>query len=270
MIVIDTAPTGETDPHARRARDPELLLQAHLPHPAHGAEVGAAGGQAHDRHAAALRRRAGGGEGDLRGAGGHGPAAPGPEAELDPHRPQPRAHGHQRVAAPLHLPRASSASPWTRWSPTACCRRRRARAYFDKWFGIQAGHLAEARKAFDPLPFFEARLFDREMVGLPLLDEFARDVFGDRDPTAGLLPGEADRGEEGEGRATRCTSACPSRRRTRSRSGRRARSWSSRSIISGATSLLPRTLASRRLLGAAFEDQRLRVAFGEKEDHGAS
>ena len=63
-----------------------------------------------------------------------------------------------------------------------------------------------------------------------------RDVFGDRDPTAGLLPREADRGEEGEGRATRSTSACPSRRRTRSRSGRRATSWSSRSIISGATS----------------------------------
>ena len=72
--------------------------------------------------------------------------------------------------------------------------------YFDKWFGIQAGHLAEARKNFDPLPFFEARLFDREMVGLPLLDEFAADVFGDRDPTAGLLPREADRGEEGEER----------------------------------------------------------------------
>jgi alkanesulfonate monooxygenase SsuD/methylene tetrahydromethanopterin reductase-like flavin-dependent oxidoreductase (luciferase family) len=34
--------------------------------------------------------------------------------------------------------------------------------------------------------------------------------------------------------------------------------------------LLPRTLASRRLLGAAFEDQRLRVAFGEKEAHGTS
>ena len=37
--------------------------------------------------------------------------------------------------------------------------------YFDRWFDIQAGHLAHARKAFDPLPMFEARLFDREMVG---------------------------------------------------------------------------------------------------------
>jgi hypothetical protein len=29
--------------------------------------------------------------------------------------------------------------------------------------------------------------------------------------------------------------------------------------------LLPRTLASRRLLGAAFADRRLRVTFGERE-----
>jgi hypothetical protein len=33
--------------------------------------------------------------------------------------------------------------------------------------------------------------------------------------------------------------------------------------------VLPRTLASRRLLGAAFAEQRLRVAFGDKEEHGA-
>ena len=33
--------------------------------------------------------------------------------------------------------------------------------------------------------------------------------------------------------------------------------------------LLPRSLAARRLLGAAFADQRLRVAFGEKEAHGS-
>jgi arsenite-transporting ATPase len=54
--------------------------------------------------------------------------------------------------------------------------------YFDRWFGIQAGYLAEARQSFEPLPFFQARLFDREMVGLELLDELAREVFGARDP----------------------------------------------------------------------------------------
>jgi arsenite-transporting ATPase len=32
--------------------------------------------------------------------------------------------------------------------------------------------------------------------------------------------------------------------------------------------LLPRSLASRRLMGAGFKEQRLRVQFGEKERHG--
>lgn len=34
--------------------------------------------------------------------------------------------------------------------------------------------------------------------------------------------------------------------------------------------LLPRSLASRKLTGAAFEGQRLRVGFGAKEDDGGS
>ena len=69
--------------------------------------------------------------------------------------------------------------------------------YFDRWFSIQAGHLATARANFDPLPFFEAPLFDREMVGTEMLDEFGRRVFGRTDPSAVLHRGEADGGEEG-------------------------------------------------------------------------
>src|SRR3970282_2059663 len=57
--------------------------------------------------------------------------------------------------------------------------------YFDRWFSLQAGHLAWARQAFDPLPIFVAPLFDREMVGADMLAEFGRKVFGDTDPAAG-------------------------------------------------------------------------------------
>jgi len=56
--------------------------------------------------------------------------------------------------------------------------------YFDRWFEIQGRHLAEARQAFEPLPFFEARLFDREMVGTAMLEEFAHKVFGETNPAA--------------------------------------------------------------------------------------
>ena len=96
--------------------------------------------------------------------------------------------------------------------------------YFDRWFAIQAGHLEAARQAFGSTPFFEAPLFDREMVGTELLEVFAERVFGKTDPTAGPPPGSAHRGEARGQDRTRSTSASPTRRRTRSRSGPRATS----------------------------------------------
>ena len=47
--------------------------------------------------------------------------------------------------------------------------------YFGKWKDIQAEHLATVHESFAPVPILQARLFDREMVGIPLL---ARDGRG--------------------------------------------------------------------------------------------
>jgi len=141
--------------------------------------------------------------------------------------------------------------------------------YFDKWFGIQAGHLAEARKNFDPLPFFEARLFDREMVGLPLLAEFATDVFGDRDPTQVFFrekPIEVRKEKSGYALYIRLPFAEKDKIQVWAQGDELVVQVDNqrRHVV------LPRTLASRRLLGAAFAQQRLRVAFGDKEEHAAS
>jgi len=140
--------------------------------------------------------------------------------------------------------------------------------YFDKWFGIQAGHLAEARKNFDPLPFFEARLFDREMVGLPLLAEFATDVFGDRDPTQVFFrerPIEVKKEKSGYALYIRLPFAEKDKIQVWAQGDELVVQVDNqrRHVV------LPRTLASRRLLGAAFAEQRLRVAFGDKEEHAA-
>jgi arsenite-transporting ATPase len=58
--------------------------------------------------------------------------------------------------------------------------------YFGKWKDIQAEHLATVRESFDPVPILEARLFDREMVGVPLLVEMGDEVYGDLDASAVL------------------------------------------------------------------------------------
>ncbi len=51
--------------------------------------------------------------------------------------------------------------------------------YFGKWKDIQAEHLRTVRESFGPVPILTARLFDREMVGLNLLDDMGREVYGD-------------------------------------------------------------------------------------------
>src|SRR3990172_507838 len=58
--------------------------------------------------------------------------------------------------------------------------------YFGKWKHIQADHLATVHESFEPVPIFEARLFDREMVGVTLLGEMAGEVYADLDATSVL------------------------------------------------------------------------------------
>src|SRR5216110_2750731 len=54
--------------------------------------------------------------------------------------------------------------------------------YFGKWKDIQADHLRSIMESFQPIPILTARLFDREMVGIDLLQHMGREVYGERDP----------------------------------------------------------------------------------------
>jgi arsenite-transporting ATPase len=140
--------------------------------------------------------------------------------------------------------------------------------YFDKWIGIQAGHLQEARRSFEPLPFFQARLFDREMVGLTLLDDFAGEVFGDKDPTTVFFQGERPVEVKKEGKGYALYIRMPFAEKEDLQVWTHGEDLVVSVKNQRRNILLPRTLASRRLLGAALVEGRLRVAFGEREDHG--
>jgi arsenite-transporting ATPase len=52
--------------------------------------------------------------------------------------------------------------------------------YFEKWKDIQAEHLRTVHESFAPVPILTARLFDREMVGVDLLEDMGAEVYGDR------------------------------------------------------------------------------------------
>jgi arsenite-transporting ATPase len=136
--------------------------------------------------------------------------------------------------------------------------------YFDRWFSIQAGHLKTARSAFEPLPFFEAPLFDREMVGTDMLDEFAERVFGEADPTE-VLHREKPMEIRKKGRGYVLSLRLPFAEKDRIQVWTRGDDLVVQVDNQRRHLVLPRTLSGRDVEGAAFADEWLRVTFGEKE-----
>jgi arsenite-transporting ATPase len=137
-------------------------------------------------------------------------------------------------------------------------------AYFDRWFEIQAGHLATARSAFDPLPFFEAPLFDREMVGTEMLDAFGRRVFGETDPAAVLYQEKPIELKKERGSYV-LSMRLPFAEKERIQVFTRGDELVVQVDNQRRHLMLPRSVAGRAVKSAAFADQRLRVAFGAKE-----
>jgi arsenite-transporting ATPase len=136
--------------------------------------------------------------------------------------------------------------------------------YFDKWMTLQRGYLAEARQAFDPLPFFEAPLFDREMVGTKMLEEFAERVFGETNPAA-LLHRDRPVEVKKEGRGWALYLRLPFADKDRIQVFAKGDELVVQVDNQRRHLMLPRSLAGRQVKSAAFADQRLRVGFGAKE-----
>jgi len=53
--------------------------------------------------------------------------------------------------------------------------------YFGKWKEIQAEHIATVHESFEPVPVLSAKLFDREMVVVELLEKMGDEVYGEAD-----------------------------------------------------------------------------------------
>ncbi len=55
--------------------------------------------------------------------------------------------------------------------------------FFSKWMRLQKGYVEKAEEYFSPVPFFEARLFQEEIVGTEALARLGESIYGDKDPT---------------------------------------------------------------------------------------
>jgi arsenite-transporting ATPase len=55
--------------------------------------------------------------------------------------------------------------------------------YLEKWKAIQQKYLGEIEEGFSPLPVKKLRYYENEIVGLASLELFAKDMYGDTDPS---------------------------------------------------------------------------------------
>ena len=55
--------------------------------------------------------------------------------------------------------------------------------YLENWKAIQQKYLGEIEEGFSPLPVKKLRMYEQEIVGLESLELFAKDMYGDSDPS---------------------------------------------------------------------------------------
>jgi len=138
-------------------------------------------------------------------------------------------------------------------------------SYFDKWLSIQEKHLQTAEECFNPLPILRGKLFDEEMVGLPLLSKMADDIFKDTDPIQILSEDKSMEIVPSPGKYVL-------RMRFPAMKKEQLGVWvKGDELIIKAGSykrniILPRSLAFLPLEGAKFVDDRLEIVFGGEED----
>jgi arsenite-transporting ATPase len=55
--------------------------------------------------------------------------------------------------------------------------------YFSRWKTIQENYQQLIQETFSPIPIFSSELFNQEVIGVELLQQMAKTVYGNKDPT---------------------------------------------------------------------------------------
>jgi arsenite-transporting ATPase len=141
--------------------------------------------------------------------------------------------------------------------------------YFGKWKDIQAEHLETVRESFSPVPILTARLFDREMVGLELLEAMGEEVYGGKDVTDVLYHDDPIRVRKRGGGYT-LTMRLPFVSRDDMDIHRRADELFVRVGSYKRNLILPQMLQRMEVRGANFVGDYLEIAFAKEPEPGAS
>jgi len=137
--------------------------------------------------------------------------------------------------------------------------------YFQGWKTAQEQYFRLIQECFSPLPLFTAPLMEQEVVGLEMLERVAAALYDEKDPTQLFFRGPVQEVTNEDGRYV-LTIALPFVSKEQL-SLTRAGDELTISVGSFKRNIiLPRILRGLSTLGAKFEGDKLRIAFGETSE----
>ena len=137
-------------------------------------------------------------------------------------------------------------------------------AYFERWRAAQQRYLPLVEQSFAPVPVRTIPLFETEMVGVELLRELGRALFGNDDPTEILYRGRPYRVQREDGRYV-LSLELPFTSREEISLSRRSDELMLQVGAWRRTLVLPHALVGAQAEGARMIDNTLKVYFATKK-----
>ncbi|OGD18757.1 MAG: arsenic-transporting ATPase [Candidatus Aminicenantes bacterium RBG_16_63_16] len=132
--------------------------------------------------------------------------------------------------------------------------------YFDRWKEIQETYLRVIKDSFSPVPIVSAQLYSREIVGVPLLEEIGLGIYQDRDPAQVFFAQRPIRILKEDGRFV-LSLHLPFVEKAEVDLSQKGEELMVKVGPLKRNILLPRILLSRKVQGARFDNERLKIVF---------
>lgn len=135
--------------------------------------------------------------------------------------------------------------------------------YFKAWKDVQKNYMKMIQESFLPLPIFQAPLMDREIVGLEMLGRLGSEVFNGRDPVKIEYNSRTQEIQKESGEYVMMI-RMPFTEKSEVSLNQKADELIIRVGSIKRSVTLPRTLLCHSVTGAKFENEILKIRFGEQ------
>jgi arsenite-transporting ATPase len=139
--------------------------------------------------------------------------------------------------------------------------------YFDFWKTNQEQYYKDIEERFAPLPVIGLPLLEQEVVGMDMLRQTAKELYGDRDPTRMFYAGKAQNFEKVKGQYL-LSFDFPYTTKDEIDLSRNGDELIIRLGVYRRNIVLPRSIVNLKVASAKFEGGKLVISFGSQERPG--